>query len=180
MSDGCSASGRPVESPHQRGRASARGAGARGRAAAGRRPAFRGLRSRPRGGSDILEGLHPFVAHLLAVLREHVPQAELGEMMHLVGRRFASEWPRLRGDLLQRVEATSALLEDLGALNTVESLDGGLVIRGPACLLAAAVRGRPEVCRPMESLLAELIEAPVRECCERGKPPVLFRGRAPE
>jgi predicted ArsR family transcriptional regulator len=113
----------------------------------------------------------PFVAHLLRVLRERVPPAELDEIMHLVGRRFASEWPRLRGDLPQRVEAASALLEGLGALHTIEKLDGGLVIRGHACLLAAAVHGRPEVCRAIESLLAELIDAPVRECCQRGERP---------
>jgi predicted ArsR family transcriptional regulator len=113
----------------------------------------------------------PFVGHLLGVLQERVPQRELDEIMHRVGRRFASEWPRLRGDLPQRVEAASALLEDLGALNTVERLDGVLVIRGHGCLLAAAVHGRPEICRAMESLLAELLEAPVRECCERGERP---------
>jgi predicted ArsR family transcriptional regulator len=113
----------------------------------------------------------PFVAHLLRVLRERVPQEELGEIMHLVGRRFASEWPRIRGDLQRRVEAASALLEDLGALNTVEKRNGGFVIRGYGCLLSAAVHGRPEVCRAMESLLAELLEVPVRECCERGERP---------
>jgi predicted ArsR family transcriptional regulator len=113
----------------------------------------------------------PFVAHLLRVLQERVPQGELDEIMHLVGRRFASEWPRVRGDLQQRVEAASALLEDLGALNTVEKRNGGFVIRGYGCLLSAAVHGRPEVCRAMESLLAELLEAPVRECCERGERP---------
>ena len=113
----------------------------------------------------------PFVAHLLRVLRERLPQRELDEIMHLVGRRFAAEWPRLRGDLPQRVEAVSLLLEDLGALNTVEQVDGGSIIRGYGCLLSAAVHGRPEVCRAMESLLTELLEVPVRECCERGERP---------
>ena len=113
----------------------------------------------------------PFVAHLVRVLRERVQQAELDEMMHLVGRRLASEWPRLSGDLPNRVQAASALLEDLGALNEVEQLNGGYVIRGYGCLLAAAIHGRPEVCRAIESLLAELLETPVRECCERGERP---------
>jgi predicted ArsR family transcriptional regulator len=122
----------------------------------------------------------PFVAHLLRVLRERLPQRELDEIMHLVGRRFAAEWPRLRGDLPQRVEAVSLLLEDLGALNTVEKLDGGSIIRGYGCLLSAAVHGRPEVCRAMESLLTELLEAPVRECCERGdRPRCCFEVTAP-
>jgi predicted ArsR family transcriptional regulator len=113
----------------------------------------------------------PFVAQLVRVLRERVRQEELDEMMRLVGRRLAAEWPRLSGDLSQRVEAASALLEELGALNQVEKLDGGYVIRGHGCLLAAAVHGRPEVCRAIESLLTELVEAPVRECCERGERP---------
>jgi len=113
----------------------------------------------------------PFVAHLLNVLRERLSQAELDEIMHLVGRRFAAEWPRLQGDLPQRIEAASALLEDLGALNTIEKPNGGFVVRGHGCLLAAAVHGRPEVCRAIESLLAELLDVPVRECCERGARP---------
>jgi predicted ArsR family transcriptional regulator len=94
----------------------------------------------------------PFVAHLLKVLRDRVPQNELDEIMHLVGRRFPTEWPRLGGDLPQKVEAASALLEDLGALNAIERLNGGLVIRGYGCLLAE-------------------LEAPVRECCEGGDRP---------
>jgi predicted ArsR family transcriptional regulator len=113
----------------------------------------------------------PFVAHLVRVLRERVQQGELDEIMHQVGQRLAAEWPRLGGDLPRRVQAASALLEDLGALNEVEKLNGGYVIRGYGCLLAAAIHGRPEVCRAIESLLAELLEAPVRECCERGERP---------
>jgi len=113
----------------------------------------------------------PFVANLLRVLRERMPPGELDEIMHLVGRRFAAEWPRLRGELPQRVEAASMLLEELGALNSVERSNGGVIIRGYGCLLSAAVHGRPEVCRAMESLLAELLEVPVRECCERGERP---------
>lgn len=109
----------------------------------------------------------PFVAQLLRVLRDRVNQDELNEIMRVVGQRLAAEWPRLGGDLSQRVEAASALLEELGALNQVEALDGGYVIRGYGCLLSAAVHGRPEVCRAIESLLTELVEVPVHECCER-------------
>jgi predicted ArsR family transcriptional regulator len=109
----------------------------------------------------------PFVAQLVQVLRERVRQDEVDEIMREVGQRLAAEWPRLSGDLSRRVEAASALLEELGALNQVEKLNGHYVIRGHGCLLAAAVHGRPDVCRAIESLLAELVEAPVRECCER-------------
>ncbi|HUF26761.1 MAG TPA: ArsR family transcriptional regulator [Gemmatimonadaceae bacterium] len=113
----------------------------------------------------------PFVAQLMGVLQERLPEGELNEMMRTVGRRLGSEWPRLRGDLPHRVQAASALLEELGALNEIEQLNGGFVIRGYGCLLAEAVHGRPEVCRAMESLLTELLEVSVHECCERGERP---------
>jgi predicted ArsR family transcriptional regulator len=113
----------------------------------------------------------PFVAQLVRVLQERLAPGELDEVMHTVGRRLAAEWPRLRGDLPQRVEGASALLEELGALNEVHRRDGGFVIQGHGCLLAAVVHQRPDVCRAMESLLAELLDAPVRECCERGERP---------
>jgi len=50
-------------------------------------------------------------------------------------------------------------------------VNGGFVIRGYGCLLAEAIHGRREVCRAMESFLAELVEAPVNECCQRGERP---------
>jgi predicted ArsR family transcriptional regulator len=109
----------------------------------------------------------PFVAHLVRVLQEQLEQKKLDDVMQLVGRGLASDWPRVRGDLLQRVEAASGLLTELGALNEIERLNGGFVIRGYGCLLSQAVHRRPEVCRAMESLIAELVDAPVRECCDR-------------
>jgi predicted ArsR family transcriptional regulator len=110
----------------------------------------------------------PFVAHLVRILQERLDQKELDEVMRMVGRSLASDWPRARGDLPKRVRAASELLEELGALNEVDRLDGGFVIRGYGCVLSQAVYRRPEICRAMESLLAELVEAPVRECCDRG------------
>jgi DeoR family transcriptional regulator, suf operon transcriptional repressor len=113
----------------------------------------------------------PFVAQLVRVLGERLPQSELDELMHVVGHRLAADLPRLRGDITTRVEAASALLEELGGANEVQRVNGTFVIRGHGCLLAAAIHGRPEVCRAMESLLSELVEAPVHECCERGERP---------
>jgi len=110
----------------------------------------------------------PFVAHLVRVLQERLRPAELDDVMRTVGRGLAAEWPRVRGTLAKRVDGASALLEELGAPNEVERLDGGFVIRGyGSCMLAQAVHGRPEVCRAMESLFGELLDVPVRECCSR-------------
>ena len=113
----------------------------------------------------------PFASHLVRALGARMPDVELAALMHDVGRRLASEWPRTRGPLLERVEAASVLLQELGAPNEIERASGMVRIRGLNCVLAAAVNGQPHVCRAMESLLEELIESPVRECCDRGARP---------
>ena len=114
----------------------------------------------------------PFVAQLVRVLQARLRPEELDEIMRAAGRGLATDWPRVHGDVPQRVEGAAALLEELGAPNEVERLDGGFVIRGyGSCMLAQAVHGRPEVCRAVESLIAELVEAPVHECCERAPGP---------
>jgi len=112
----------------------------------------------------------PFVVQLVRVLQEELRPAKLDEIMRAVGRGLATNWPKMHGSLAKRVEGASTLLEQLGAPNAVERLDGGFVIRNHStCMLAQAVHGRPEVCRAIESLLDELLEVPVRECCERSE-----------
>ena len=113
----------------------------------------------------------PFASHLMRALGEHLSARELDDLMGEVGRNMATEWLRPRGPLLQRVEAGSALLQELGAPNEIERSDDTVRIRGFGCSLAAAVNGQPHVCRAMESLLRELLETPVRECCDRGDHP---------
>lgn len=125
----------------------------------------------PRAESAFSSAYVPFVAHLLRALGERMTTNELDDLMRNVGRSFAAEWPRLRGDLPKRVTAANALLEQLGALTEVESVDHSFVIRGYGCLLSEAVHGRPEVCRAIERMLAELLEVPVDECCDRGERP---------
>jgi predicted ArsR family transcriptional regulator len=125
----------------------------------------------PKAESALSQAYIPFVAHLLRALGERMSPDELHALMQSVGRSFAAEQPRLRGRLPERIEAARALLADLGALTEVESSGHGFIIRGYGCLLAEAVHGRPEVCRVMESLLAELLDARVEECCERSERP---------
>jgi predicted ArsR family transcriptional regulator len=113
----------------------------------------------------------PFASHLMRALGDRLPDRELTTLMRDVGRRLAADWPRPRGPLAKRVEAASALLQELGAPNAIERSDDAVRIRGYGCLLAAAVHCQPHVCRAMETLLRQIIGVPVRECCERGEHP---------
>lgn len=125
----------------------------------------------PRADSVLSRAYIPFVAQLLQVLGEQMSRSKLDELMRTVGHRLAEESPRLHGNLQQRVEAASLLLNELGSLTDIEKRGRGFIIRGHGCMLAEAVHGRPEVCRAIESLLAELLKVSVRECCDRGEHP---------
>lgn len=113
----------------------------------------------------------PYAAHLTRVLSERLPRRQVAAIMRDVGRRLAGSLPRSRGTLRERVMAASAILHELGAPNEVENQAATFRIRGFGCLLAEAVHGEPAVCRAMESLLGELLDADVQEHCERGSRP---------
>jgi predicted ArsR family transcriptional regulator len=125
----------------------------------------------PQADSMLSQAYIPFVAHLVQALSERLSEQDLDDVMRSAGRRMAAEWPRLNGDIRQRVNDAAEVLMELGSPNAVEDTGDTLIIRGYGCLLAAAIHGRPGVCRSMESLLAQLIDAPVHECCERGERP---------
>jgi len=110
-------------------------------------------------------------ARFLDVLAERMSPAELRSVMQAVGRRLASDTARPSGTHRERVAQAAAILEDLGGAASVEEHDGVLRIRGFGCPLGSAVRGHPEVCSSVETLLSEAVGAPVRECCDHGDRP---------
>ena len=75
------------------------------------------------------------------------------------------------GGIRSRLEAAVEVLNELGGLAELEEHDGGLVIRGYSCPLAAVTPVHPEVCRMAETLIAELAGVPVHERCDRGERP---------
>jgi predicted ArsR family transcriptional regulator len=120
----------------------------------------------------------PLLTHLVRVFAAGVPRRQLDALMRDAGRGLADELVPLKGNgrsLRSRVLHASELLnEQLGAVTHVEE-NGGYVIRGALCPLAALTGKHPAVCLAMESLLTETIAAPVRECCDRsGRPRCCF------
>jgi predicted ArsR family transcriptional regulator len=107
---------------------------------------------------------------LLEALPERLAPDEVDALLRQVGRRLGAAQGAPPGDLEARLAVAVAVLGDLGGLAELERGDGEFVIRGYSCPLAAAVPGHPEVCRLAESLLAEVVGAPVQECCDRGEP----------
>jgi predicted ArsR family transcriptional regulator len=122
----------------------------------------------------------PFVTHLLHVFATEETPARVNKFMRKAGKALAAELPVAKrpagGPLRARAAAASRLLnEELGALTHVVKANGGFAIRGVGCPLSAVTGKHPAVCLAIESLVGEIVRAPVRECCNRtGRPKCCF------
>jgi DeoR family transcriptional regulator, suf operon transcriptional repressor len=116
----------------------------------------------------------PLLTHLVGVFAEALPAQQVETLLRRTGKGLASDLSRgkrLTGGLRSRAAAASALMnEHLGALTRVEG-NGGIVIRGAYCPLAALTGKHQGVCLAMESLVTEIVGVPVRECCDRDDRP---------
>lgn len=116
----------------------------------------------------------PLLTHLVDVFAEALPSDQIESLMRRTGRALARELSRGKrpsGALRSRVGAASQLLNgQLGAITRVEA-NGGLVIRGSGCPLAALTGKHRGVCLAMESLVSEIVGVPVRQCCDRENRP---------
>jgi predicted ArsR family transcriptional regulator len=115
----------------------------------------------------------PFLTSLLGALGERLSKDQLDALLADVGSRMAASVRPLSGDLGQRVQAASKLLNSLGGLSSVEKADEwtGYIIQSRGCPVGAAVRERPEVCEAMVTLLSDLTGSDVRSCCNRSDQP---------
>jgi predicted ArsR family transcriptional regulator len=116
----------------------------------------------------------PLLTHLVDVFGEALPADQTEQLLRETGRRVAAELSRgkrLPGGIKARVAAASEMMnEHLGSTTYVEG-NGGMVIRGSSCPLAAVTGKHRGVCLAMESLVSEVVAAEVRECCNREERP---------
>jgi predicted ArsR family transcriptional regulator len=114
----------------------------------------------------------PVLGAVIDVLIKELPAAQADTVMRRVGHQLAAGvGGQAPGTLAARVKAAASVLTALGG--EVEILDNGgsLSIRGCSCPLGATVAAHPEVCRAVETLVADVIGVPVRSTCEHGDHP---------
>jgi predicted ArsR family transcriptional regulator len=111
----------------------------------------------------------PFLSTLLAALGDRMSVRELKALMRDVGQRLAAGAKAGDGNLAARAQLASKVLNELGGLTTVEPEPGGreFSIRGCGCPLSVAVAERQEVCLAVQTMLAELTGAEIKETCDR-------------
>jgi predicted ArsR family transcriptional regulator len=78
---------------------------------------------------------------------------------------------RRSSDLGERASGAAALVDSLGGLTEVTRANGGQMIQRYACPLAEVSAAQPEVCRLVETMLAEVTGGEVRELCDGSWPP---------
>jgi predicted ArsR family transcriptional regulator len=112
----------------------------------------------------------PLLAHLVQVFANGLARDRVDALLRAAGRELADELiagKRLSGGLRTRVALASELMnEQLGAVTHVDE-NGGYIIRGVGCPLAALTGKHPAVCVSMESFVAAVVGTPVHECCDR-------------
>ncbi len=110
---------------------------------------------------------------LIDVLKGRLEPEGLEEVLREVGRLTAASQAsdKQGGDLESRVQRALKVLEAIGGSAKFEKEDDKLFIRSGSCPLAAAVKCHPEVCKLAEALVAEIVEVPVQEHCDREKSP---------
>ncbi len=113
----------------------------------------------------------PVLGHLLDVLSEEMEPKQTEALLRDVGRRIAEGRDAPDDGVRSRLMEAIAVLNELGGLAELEERDGGFIVRGYGCPLAAVTPDHPEVCRMAEALISELAGVPVREHCDRGSKP---------
>jgi predicted ArsR family transcriptional regulator len=110
---------------------------------------------------------------VLAAISRRLAQRELRNAMREVGRKIASEnCSNARGRTRRhRIGVALRILSELGGSATLSRVGGTELIRGRGCPIAAVTANHAEACLIAESLLSEIIGAPVKERCQRGPAP---------
>ena len=110
------------------------------------------------------------LTNLLEVVRQQLGPERLEEILRTVGQHMAAQHPiPTDGDLRNRLSAVVATLNQLGGLMELEDGDDSFYICGYSCPLSSAVRNHTQMCKLMETMITELVGAPVQERCERSE-----------
>ena len=127
----------------------------------------------PTAESALSHAYAPFLGGVMEAIVAALPAERADDLLRDVGRRLAAEaGGEASGSLAERVGAAAGLLASLGGdVELSEEPDGSLTIRGCACPLSVAVSRRPELCRAVETLVAQITGASVRERCDHGGRP---------
>lgn len=114
----------------------------------------------------------PVLGAVIDVLLERMNPGEADALLREVGRRLAAGGGPAAGDVHDRMQRAADVLTAMGGDVALHGEpDGSVRLQGSGCPLSAVVSTRPEFCRAVESLVAEVSGVSVRSRCEHGARP---------
>jgi predicted ArsR family transcriptional regulator len=114
----------------------------------------------------------PLLNQILTQLKERFGSKQLEKVLRQVGRRMAATHAVADSTgVEERLEHALKVLASLGGEARIERENGKLFIRGAGCPLSETTAEHVEMCKLVETLLSEIIKAPVLEFCQRGPSP---------
>jgi predicted ArsR family transcriptional regulator len=116
----------------------------------------------------------PLLNHFVTVISRRLTPHTLRATMREVGAAVAADYPdQLKGrSRRERIEAAINVLNDLGGSARFDESAGKQFVYGrDGCPIAAVTDKHPEACLIIESLLATIIGAPTKKCCEYRETP---------
>src|SRR5688572_30645056 len=124
---------------------------------------------------QLLSGAYlPLLIELVRQSAARLKSQQFNELMRSTGRGLAVALPRTasKESFATRVAAVGALMNDqFGSTMRVERTNGHFTLKGYGCPLAALTGNHPAVCLAIESLIGEVLDANVEECCDRAQRP---------
>jgi len=114
----------------------------------------------------------PVLRAMIEILVAELSAQQTDVVLRRVGHELAKEMGgEAKGDLRSRVRAAAAVLTALGGDVDVIQEGDTLRVRGSGCPLSAAVAAQPQVCRAVETLVADVSGASATSRCEHGRRP---------
>jgi predicted ArsR family transcriptional regulator len=129
---------------------------------------------------QLLSGAYiPLLIELMHQCTARMKPSQLRDLMRRTGQALAATFPRATvADApfaTQLQDVAVRLNTQLGSTMKIEKHNGHYRLHGYGCPLAALTGSHPAVCLAIESLIATVLDADVRECCNRvGRPKCCF------
>jgi predicted ArsR family transcriptional regulator len=117
----------------------------------------------------------PILGHLLDTLRASLTDRQLDDVIRTAGRRIAGAFfpPGVPARTGEPADRAMTVLRELGGCCERES-DNRAILGCSDCPLGMAAAGHPEVCQLVETILADVLEVPVRQHCRQSPPKCRF------
>jgi predicted ArsR family transcriptional regulator len=111
--------------------------------------------------------------YLLDALNESISSKKMDEVVRTVGHRLAQDYrPAVKAvQPRDQIDQAINVLRELGGFCEQKGQNGKVILGCFDCPLAAAVEGHPEVCRLVETVLADVLGVPVHQRCQTDPSP---------